>query len=144
MKKLCLLLSALVLNGCLHAAPSQPVAKPAPPKVQLTATLVEQTIIKGKTTKEEITAKLGIPNSVAPNTFLPPAEKLAKVKADELPPIARTLEFWHYWTTPSQKEMELAVNTGKQPEVLRLMIFIGKDGVVQDYLTETRSLDFNK
>lgn len=143
MKKLCLLLSALVLNGCLHATPPQPAQKPALQKAPLSATLVERSIVKGKTTREEIAASLGAPNSVVSNKGLPSPEVLAKATAP-LPPIARTVEFWHYWTTPSERELERAAVTGSKPKVFRLMLFMDKDGVAVDYLTETRELEFNQ
>lgn len=141
MKKLCLLFSAVALSGCLHAPQKQ--AAPAPQPSQVSVALLEKTIVKGKTTKKEITAAFGAPNSVVPNSLLPAPEELAKAKGP-LPPIARTTEFWHYWTTPSKKELERAAAGAVRPEVLRVMIFMDREGVAVDYLTETRALDFNK
>lgn len=140
-KKFPLLLSALVLSGCLHAAP-ETAGKPAEVKAPLGATYVEKTIVKGKTTKDEIVAALGVPNAITRNTALPTPEMLAKAKGP-LPPIASTVEFWDYWTTPSPKELELATTAGRRPEIFRLRIFMNKDGVAVEYLTESRLVDLS-
>lgn len=157
MKKVCLLACCAVLSGCLHSAPGEekkdlaapvaPVAPAAPAaaqgKPELSAALVEMTIIKGKTTKEEIVAKFGPPNSVVKNTRLPSKEMLAKAKGP-LPPIARTVEFWNYWTVPPENEIEKSAATGATANVFRLMIFMDENGVAVDYVTEEQKLDLSQ
>lgn len=141
MKKLSLLLAVLTLFGCAHTAADQ--AKQASPaaKQELSAAAVTQTIVKGKTTREEIIAAFGPPNSVAKNTALPSKEMLAKAKGP-LPPIARTVEFWNYWTVPPAQEVEKSAATGTSTDVFRLMIFMDANGVAVDYVTEEQKVDF--
>ncbi len=141
MKKLCLLLAILISCGCAHPAADQ--AKQAAPvaKQELSAALVAQTIVKGKTTKGEVVATFGPPKSVVKNTALPSKEMLAKAKGP-LPPIARTVEFWNYWTVPPASEIEKAAATGAKADVFRLMIFMDEKGVAVDYVTEERKVDF--
>ncbi|HYS43749.1 MAG TPA: hypothetical protein VEM32_07180 [Geobacteraceae bacterium] len=146
MKKWCLLLVALIFSGCAHTNTEQ--AKQAAPavkqeKAELSAALVAETIVKGKTTREEIVAKFGPPNSVDKNTRLPSKEMLAKAKGP-LPPIARTVEFWNYWTVPPTQELEKSAATGAKADVFRLMIFIDEKGVAVDYITEERKVDFTQ
>lgn len=141
MKKLCLLLAILISCGCAHTPSEQ--AKPAAPvgRQELSASLVAETIIKGKTTKKDILAKFGPPNAVEKNTHLPPKEVLAKATAP-LPPIARTVEFWKYWTVPPMQEVERSAATSSKADVFRLMIFFDENGVAVDYMTEGRKVDF--
>jgi hypothetical protein len=146
MKKWCFLLVALIFSGCAHTGTEQ--AKQEGPvvtqeKPELSAALVAQTIIKGKTTKEEIVAKFGPPNSVVKNTRLPSKEMLAKAKGP-LPPIARTVEFWHYWTVPPKNEMEKSAATGAKTNVFRVMIFMDENGVAVDYTTEEHKVDLSQ
>ncbi|MBU5637975.1 hypothetical protein KOM00_14695 [Geomonas sp. Red69] len=143
MKKVCLLLSALLLNGCLHPSPQSHQAAQAAPAARpyLTPELVAQTITKGKTTKDEIVARLGAPNSVLKNERLPTAEQIAKAK-QPLPPVAYTVEFWNYWNTSG--EIEKAMVAGSSAEVYRLVVFMDKNGVAVDYAGEMRKVEFTK
>ena len=150
MKKLCLLLVLLISSGCAHTAPEQPKqaapeqakqATPAP-RPELTAALVAETIVKGKTTKKEIVDKFGLPNSVDKNTRLPSREMLAKIKGP-LPPIARTVEFWNYWTVPPMKDGKIAGATDGKAPVFRLMIYIDENGVAVDYQTAERMVELS-
>lgn len=151
MKKLCLLLVVLISSGCAHTAPEQPKqaapeqakqATPAP-RPELSAALVAETIVKGKTTKEEIVDKFGLPNSVDKNTRLPSKEMLAKIKGP-IPPIARTVEFWNYWTVPPVKDGTVAGSRDGKADIFRLMILIDENGVAVDYMTAERKADFSK
>lgn len=146
MKKWCVLLVALIFSGCAHPGTKQ--AKQEEPAVmqekpQLSAALVAQTIIKGKTTKKEIAEKFGPPNAVAKNTLLPSKEMLAKLTTP-LPPIARTVEFWHYWTVPPTKDGTIVGAADGKAKIFRLMIFLDENGVAVDYLTEDRMVDFQQ
>lgn len=142
MKKLCLLLVLLISSGCAHTAPEQAKQATPSPRPELSAPLVAETIVKGKTTKKEIIDKFGPPNSVEKNTRLPSREMLAKIKGP-LPPIARTVEFWNYWTVPPVKEGTVAgAKDGKAP-VFRLMVFIDENGVAVDYMTAERMAELS-
>jgi len=144
MKRLSLLLLLTALTGCAHTAAEQ--TKPPLPvtgKAELSPASVPQLIIKGKTSKEELLARFGPPNSVTKNSRLPSAELLAKAKG-ELPPVARTVEFWNYWTMPTAQEVQRSAATGATTDVFRLLLFIDQDGVVADYLTETSKMSFSQ
>ncbi len=143
MKKLCLLLALLISCGCAHTPSGQTKQAALPAKQELSAAAVTQTIVKGKTTREEIVAAFGPPNSVAKNTALPSKEMLAKAKGP-LPPIARTVEFWNYWTVPPAQEVEKSAATGTSTNVFRLMIFMDANGVAVDYVTEERKVGFTQ
>ena len=67
MKRVCLLACCcVVLSGCMHAAPVE-VKQPTPQKLELTVTNVEKELVKGKSTREDLVAKFGPPNSVVRN-----------------------------------------------------------------------------
>lgn len=143
MKKFCFLLVVLISSGCAHVPPEQAKQESPVVKRELTAAAVTETIIKGKTTKDEIIARFGAPNSVEKNTRLPSKEMLAKIKGP-LPPIARTVEFWNYWTAPQVKDgTTVGAVDGKAP-IFRLMIFLDENGVAVDYLAAERTVEFAK
>lgn len=145
MKRVCLLACCAVLSGCVHPTPGEVKKEPAaveqkkpaspvlavkPERPELTAALVEKTIVKGETTKKEILAKLGSPNAVANNTRRSSGETSAK-DAAQLPPIDRAVESWNYWTVPPMKEL------GKSGyvRIFRLTIYFDDKGVALDYQT---------
>jgi hypothetical protein len=143
MKKWSLLLVALMFSGCAHT-PTDKAKQDAPAvKRELSAAVVAESIIKGKTTRDEIVAMFGPPNVVEKNTLLPSKEMLAKLKGP-LPPIARTVEFWRYWTVPPVFKSKEVVTTNSTGMVFRLMIFMDENGVALDYLTEERKVDLNQ
>ena len=148
MKKLCLVLAMLISCGCAHTANDQAkgavASAPSAPSArrELTAAAVAETIIKGKTTKEEIVAAFGRPNAVDKNDQLPPKEVLSKVKAP-LPPVARTVEFWTYWNVPPEFKENAGARANTKGTVFRVMIFMDANGVAVDYLTESRVIDLN-
>ncbi len=148
MKRVSLLACCVVMSGCLHAAPVEvkkegPAAAAQQAKPELSAALVEQTIIRGKTTTKEIVATFGPPNSIVKNTHLPSKEMLAKVKGP-LPPIARTVEFWNYWTAPPSQDIERSAATDTPIGVFKVMIFIDENGVAVDYVSETSKVNFTQ
>lgn len=134
MKRICLLICCGILGGCFHSPQAQ-LKKDAPAaaradveKPQLSPSLVERTIVKGKTTKKELIAALGAPSSVEKNSRQLTAEQLAKAKGP-LPPVARTREFWRYWSLMPGS----AGNEGS--DVLNLLVFLDDNDVAVDYLT---------
>jgi hypothetical protein len=128
MKKRYLLLVVLLLSGCAHVT----AERPAPSRTELSLTTVTRSIVKGKTTGKELIALFGPPNSVVKNDRLPTPEMLAKAKGP-LPPIARTVEFWNYWTTPPEPELQRSTDTGSPVDVFRVLVFLDRQGVVVDY-----------
>ena len=94
MKKLSLLVLVLFSSGCMHAG-SVKTEKPAP-KAALSAALLSQVVVKGKTSKEELMAKLGIPNGIVKHPYHVPkitAPGFNKV----VPPNLMAVETWNYW-----------------------------------------------
>ena len=65
-------------------------------KPELTVALVEKSIVKGKTTKDELLAKLGTPNSVTPHPYHIPKITAPGFKMD-VPPEMMAVETWNYW-----------------------------------------------
>lgn len=145
MKRVCILACCAVLGGCMHSAPVEVKKEPSIPaaelkkpeltgprvkqeKPELSAVLVEKTIIKGKTTKQEILAKLGAPNSVADNLRRPSKETTAE-DAAQLTPIDRAVEFWNYWTVPPME----ALGRSGSFQIFRLTIYFDDKGVAVDY-----------
>lgn len=148
MKRVCLLVCCAVLSGCIHSAPGEVKKDSATPlpavkqeKPDLSASLVEKSITKGKTTKGEITAVFGPPNAVEPNRRRPTKEMLANVKT-ELPPIAYTKEFWNYWKIsdlPAAEGGKEAQSTKKQ--VFRVIILFDDNDIAVDYQTSESTVD---
>lgn len=114
MKKLCMLLAALIFSGCAHAPADQ--AKDASPAVdrKFSSTYLAQTIVKGKTTEKEVIEKIGAPNAV---------ERRA------LGQTAGPAQVWRYWSAPPLQ----AVGKGGLFPVSRTTITFDDNGVVQDY-----------
>ncbi len=121
MKKLCLLLTVLVSCGCAHTSPEQSKRVSATGRPDLSAALVTETIVKGKTTKKEILAKLGAPNSVARNAGRPANQTPAK---DGEP-----AETWNYWTAPPAE----ALQKSGQIKIFRLTVYFDSKDVALDY-----------
>lgn len=136
MKRVCLLACFAVLGGCMHSAPEvkKESAVPPPPaakqeKPELSAALVEKSIIKGKTTREEVAAKLGPPNSVVKHPYHAPKINSPNFKL-EIPPDMLAVETWNYWkilrdatTSPKVEPMR----------VLFVKIYIDETGVAAGY-----------
>ncbi|HBA89346.1 MAG TPA: hypothetical protein DCZ75_15575 [Geobacter sp.] len=140
MKRAYLLMFTALLGGCLHASPQGAKNEAAPASVaaaekkpELTAALVQKSVVKGKTTAKELLAALGTPVLVQKNEKQLPKEILAKVTIP-LPPIARTKEFWRYRSTPYK------TNGNEEQRVFSAMIFMDDDGVAVDYLTDDQAL----
>lgn len=114
MKKLCLVLAALLLGACAHAPVQN--AKEAVPKTErnFSPAYVKEVIVKGKTTQKEILDKIGSPNSI----------KRRAVGVTTGP-----AQVWNYWTAPPLQDV---AKGGVQP-VSRLTVTIDDNGVVQDY-----------
>lgn len=124
MKRLSLLLFLLVFVGCAHG-PSEKA------KQELSPARVAETIVKGKTTKEQVLAAFGTPNTIDKNPRALPKDLLEKITVP-MPPISRTVEFWNYWSaTPAPGGIE----EGKA-NVYRVMFYIDEKGVVVDYQAE--------
>jgi len=135
MKKLCLLLAVLIFSGCAHA-PTEKAKQEAPAvRRELSAAAVAETIVKGKTTKKEVVAIFGPPNSIARNTRRPSKETLEKA-TEPLSSSDRTMEFWNYWTVPPLQVVSKIAATNGMMDVFRLMIYFDEKGVVVDYQAE--------
>lgn len=133
MKRVLSLACCAVLAGCLHAAPGEvkstetnAPAAVTKEKAALSAFWVEKNVVKGKTTKQDLLAALGAPAVVEPNDKQLPKELLATIKTD-LPPIARTKEFWKYRTAAR-------IPNSLESNVFNVMFFLDDDGVALDYL----------
>lgn len=137
MKRISMLALCALLSGCLHTAPGEvkseaPVVAGKQEKPELTAALAEKTIIKGKTTTQEILAALGAPMLVEKNERQLSKELLASVKT-KLPPIAYTKQFWKYRAaTPINPDR--VDGAAEQIKVLNLVIFVDDNDVAVDYL----------
>ena len=139
MKKILSLACCAALAGCLHAAPGEvkpaPVSAPAAVKKEkpvISALWVEQNIVRGKTTKEELLALLGNPSAVDRNDQQLSKELLGAIKTG-LPPIARTKEFWKYRSVTR-------IPNKPQSSVCNLMVFMDDNGVAVDYLVSESEL----
>jgi len=126
MKKFCLLAFVLISSGCMHAAPASvkqgaPAARP-----ELSASLVSEAIVKGKTTKEEIVATFGPPNSVEKHPYHVPKITAPGFKM-EIPPAMMAVETWNYWK-PSKVSAENVVQ-----RVLLVKVHIDETGKALDY-----------
>ncbi|QWV92407.1 hypothetical protein KP004_14490 [Geomonas oryzisoli] len=121
MKKLLLVLAALLVAACAHA-PAQS-AKEAGAKTErnFSPAHVKEVIVKGKTTQKEILAKIGTPNSV---------------KRRSLGVTTGPAEVWNYWTAPPLNDV---AKGGLQP-VTSLAVVFDDNGVVQDYAAADSSV----
>jgi len=135
MKRVYLLVLGALLSGCLHSGSAGAKKEVAPAaaagtekRAELSASLVEGTIVKGITTKEEILAALGTPIAVEKNAQRLPNELLASIKT-ALPPVARTKEFWKYRSDPYRNDGSI------QDRIFSVMIFLDDNDVAVDYLT---------
>ncbi len=131
MKRVCLLACCAVLSGCLHAAPEQGKQVPPPPAVkqekpELSATLVEKSIVKGKTTREELAARLGPPNSVEKHPYHVPKITAPGFKM-EIPTAMMAVETWNYW-----RATKMAADNVVE-RVLVVKIHLDENYVVLDY-----------
>lgn len=114
MKKLCLVLAALLLGACAHA-PAQKAGEAAPNSERnFSPAYVNEVIVKGKTTREEILGKIGTPNSIQRRSV-----GVATGPA----------QVWNYWTAPPLQ----AVAKGGQQPVTTLTVSFDDSGVVQEY-----------
>ena len=114
MKKLCLVLAALLLAACAHA-PAQKADEAAPKAERnFTPGYVKEVIAKGKTTQKEILAKIGAPNAM---------------RRRSLGVTTGPAQVWNYWTAPPLQDV---AKGGVQP-VSRLTVTFDDNGVVQDY-----------
>lgn len=151
MKRVCLLVCCAVVSGCAHPATVEmkkeplPVAeeqkqqeKPGPyvrkVKRELSAELVEKTIIKGKTTKQELVEKLGPPNGVSVNFRRPSKEELSMIAEPSLND--RTAEFWNYWTAPPE-----ALKRSGPIKIFRVTVCFDDNGVALDYQAGESTVD---
>lgn len=133
MKRVCLLACCAVLGGCMHSAPEvkKESAAPAPPAVkqekpELSVALVEKTIIKEKTTREELLALLGPPNSVKKHPYHVPKVTAPGFKMD-VPPEMLAVETWYYWTPIRVSAANVVLR------VLMIKFHIDETNVVQGY-----------
>jgi hypothetical protein len=143
MKRIYLLACGAVLSGCIHSAPSEvkkdlPASTPAPAPVQapapvvkqekpeLTMALVEQSVIKGKTTKDELLAKLGSPNSVVKHPYHVPKITTPGFNI-KVPPEMMAAETWNYWK-PTKISADNVVLM-----VLMVKVYLDEAGVALDY-----------
>ena len=112
------------------AAPveKQDKAETAIPKErpELTAALVEKSVVKGKTTVKELVAELGPPNSVEKRPYHVP-KKTPGFKM-EIPPEMRAVETWNYWV----------VKGGFR--ALLVEFYIDEESVVVDYKVSDKEL----
>lgn len=121
MKKECLVIAMLMVCGCAHA-PSDAVKQPNPAPAAARKLSVEHanaSITKGKTTKQEVLAQMGTPNSVNPN--------LRNQKQE--PGRPAVAEMWHYWTVPGMD----AISQGGEQKIFRMTVSFDDKGVVTDY-----------
>ncbi|HTG80877.1 MAG TPA: hypothetical protein VL949_02975, partial [Geobacteraceae bacterium] len=88
--------------------------------------LVEKSIVKGKTTREELIARLGTPNSVEKHPYHVPKVTDPNFKT-KIPPELMAVETWLYWT-PTQMAAD---NTPVR--VLYVKIHLDEANVVIDY-----------
>jgi hypothetical protein len=135
MKRIYLLACGAVLSGCLHSAPASapaPVQVPAPvvqqEKPELTVALVEQSVVKGKTSRVELLAKLGNPNSVVNHPYHVPKITAPGFKM-EVPPEMMAVETWNYWKISADGSKGLLVK-----------FHIDETGVVLDYEVKDKLL----
>ncbi|MCM2356893.1 MAG: hypothetical protein NDI77_01980 [Geobacteraceae bacterium] len=153
MKRVCLLACCAVMSGCAHPATVEmkkeplPVAgeqkqqeKPGPyvrkvKKQEISAALVEKTIIKGKTTKQEIVEKLGPPNGVSVNFRRPSKEEMSTNAEPSLND--RTAEFWNYWTAPPMEALKISGPI----KIFRLTVCFDDNGVALDYQAGESTVD---
>lgn len=135
MKRAYLIFFAALLSGCVHSGPAGAKKEAAPAaaadtesRIEISAGLVENNIVKGKTTRKEILALLGTPIAVEKNAQQLPKELLAGIKT-ALPPVARTKEFWKYRSNPYRSDGSI------ENRVYSVMIFMDDNDVAVDYLT---------
>ncbi len=125
MKRVCLLACCAILSGCMHSAPGEVKKEPAAPaakqeKPELSAALVEKSIVKGKTTRDELVASLGAPNSVLKHPYHVPKVNTPGTKL-QIPPEMIAVETWNYWKVVGM-DMPLLVE-----------FYIDETGVILDY-----------
>ena len=121
MMKWYVVLALLLASGCAHL-PETPV-----PRNQLSASVVSGAIVKGETTKKEILARLGAPNSVVKQSRLP---------AQGTPEGSAMAESWNYWTSPPLE----ALGQGGVFQVFRLTVSFDAAGVARDYHAEEKTV----
>lgn len=96
MKKWSLLVLVLISSGCMHAG-SVKQDKPAA-RQEVSASLLNQTIVKGETTKEQVLAKLGPPNSIEKHPYHVPKINDPRFTMMKVPAALMAVETWNYWT----------------------------------------------
>ncbi len=140
MKRIYLLACCIVMSGCMHAAPIEKRVEPnkespAPAVKQERTPLsqfnVENVVIKGKTTKDEILANFGMPNSINPNQRRRYIET-PKNNVANIPIMDYAAEFWLYWTPPPLDQLK-KTNRGM---LFRVTFYFDNKGVVLDYMIE--------
>lgn len=113
MKKLCLVLAVLMCSACAHSAAQQGVEKIVP-ESRLSVANAKASIVKGKTTRQEVTESIGVPNA-----------KIARPVGVTTGPA----ETWTYWTAPPLQ----AIGKGGTFPFFKMVVQFDDQGVVQDY-----------
>jgi hypothetical protein len=126
MKRSCLVLVMLMSGGCSHLAGEQPRQEIPAARWELSPARVSETIVKGKTTKKEIIARLGAPNSVL-------RESRPAGQAPEKDAVA---ESWNYWTAPPLETL----GQGGRFQIFRLTVGFDATGVARDYLAQEKTI----
>lgn len=124
MKKLSLLVLVLFSSGCMHGG-SVKTGKPAE-KVELSAALVKQSVVKGKTSKNELLASLGIPSGIVKNPYHVPKKAVTELKM-EVPPNLLAVETWRYW------KIDPAQAGNEKDHALMVEVYIDETGAALDY-----------
>jgi hypothetical protein len=127
MKKFCLLLAVLIFSGCAHSGTEKVKQETQLVKPELSTALVSEAIVKGKTTREELIAKLGPPNSVAKRPYHVPKVNVPGIKL-QIPPEMMAVETWNYWT----------VKGGVRSFLVEF--YIDETGTVLDYKIDNKEL----
>ncbi len=131
MKRIYLLACCAILSGCLHSTPAPdqtPTTAVKQEKPELTVALVEQSVIKGKSSREELLTKLGPPNAVVNHPYHVPKITAPGFKM-EIPPEMMAVETWNYWNI--------------SPDGLKGLLIkfhIDETGVVLDYEVKDKLL----
>lgn len=136
MKRIYLLACCALLSGCIHSTPTPetaPASTPTPAvkqeKPELTVPLVEQSIVKGKTSRDELLKKLGPPNSVVNHPYHVPKITAPGFKM-EVPPEMMAVETWNYWNISPDGTKGLLIK-----------FHIDETAVVLDYEVKDKLLD---
>jgi hypothetical protein len=70
----------------------------SPATQEVSASLLKQTIVKGETSKEQLLAKLGPPNSIEKHRIHVPKINDPRFEKMKVPAVLMAVETWNYWT----------------------------------------------